>query len=369
MKVGVVANCLNTPHIRGMGRYVQEILRHASGERAVDWRLYGENPSQPLAVPDGVVAERDVFTFRGDRFHLWEQLGLPMHARRDGIDVLHCTEGSLPRWQPVPTVVTVHDTLAWEENESGGVERFYFDRLLPAAMARCARIVTISESSARDIGRKWPDLAAKVVVIPHGIGPEYLRDQVPTPGELQRRLGDRPYIVYLGGPMKRKRFDWALRVLAACDLPGLQLVACGFGADTHDAQRRALPAALRERVHFAPFLSDDDLRALYGGAVAALYPTLYEGFGFPVVESQAAGAPILYSALGSLAELEGPLSMVCEAEDLPAWCRALREAHDMGAGLTARRAEARAWAHRFSWQRSCSAHLAVYAQAMETSRR
>ena len=66
---------------------------------------------------------------------------------------------------------------------------------------------------------------------------------------------------------------------------------------------------MRQRVHFAPFLEDAELQQLYRGATAVLYPTLYEGFGFPVVEAHAAGVPCIFSALGSLAELVGPVEL------------------------------------------------------------
>lgn len=365
MKVGLVACCLNTPHIRGMGRYVQELLRNSTTAPDISWRLYADNPKQSMASPSQTNCSADVFSFRGDRLHLWEQVGLPMHARRDAVDLLHCTEGSLPWWQPVPTVVTVHDTLAWEESASSGQERFYYDQLLARALDRCARVITISESSRKDIVARWPALMHKVVVIPHGIGQEYLDPGSPAPpGLRQRQLGEQPYLMYLGGPMERKRFNWALRVLAESGRSDLHLVACGFAESSHASRRDALPEALKSRVHFAPFLSDAELRSLYGGATAVLYPTLYEGFGFPAVEAQAAGAPVIFSAVSSLAELVGPLSLVVAADDLPAWCAAVHKAAALGARRRTYAAEAKPWAQRFSWKASFDAHLEVYRQAL-----
>lgn len=361
MRVGLVARCLNTDHIRGMGRYVYELLRQSSAEPGLDWRLFGDDPGRPLATPAGLRAQSDVFAFRGDRFQLWEQIGLPHRLRRHGVDLLHCTEGSLPWWQPVPTVVTLHDTLAWQEHDGSPQARRYYERILPAALARCAGIITISQSSRRDIVARWPALEPKITVIPHGIGDEYLAADTPTAmGELQASLGDAPYLVYLGGPLPRKRFDWAVQVLQASDQPDLQLVACGFGAAARQLAQAHLPQALQARVHFAPFLSDEQLLALYRGAAAVLYPTLYEGFGFPAIEAQAAGAPVIFSPVSSLAELVGPLSLTAPATDLGAWVAAVRQALSLGARRQELAQSARHWAKRFSWRQSYSSHVAVY---------
>lgn len=403
MRVGLVARCLNTPHLRGMGRYVQELLKQstrghadaAAGPAAgpgasvgatpdrVEWTLYGDDPRHPLQAPGAPNIQSDVFAFRGDRFELWEQLGLPLRVRRRPPQLLHATEGALPWWQPVPTVVTVHDTMAWQEHDGSPGARFYWNRLQPAALARCAAVITISQSSRRDILARWPGLERKLTVIPHGIDDAYLAAGAggsagsPAPREggadvpwsprarlpavLQADLGSAPYLVYLGGPMQRKRFDWALQVLQACDEPTLHLVACGFGDVARRAGAEVLPAALRGRVHFTPFLDDAELLALYRGAAAVLYPTRYEGFGFPAVEAQAAGAPAIFSAVGSLAELVGPLAMVVDADDLGAWVAAVRAALARPGAERHRLADdARRWAGGFSWQRSYRRHLDVY---------
>ena len=361
LTVGLAARCLNTAHVRGMGRYVYDMLDEARAAPDVAWVLFGDDPRHPMTQPPGLRGQSVIFPFRGDRFQLWEQVGLPRQAEARHVDVLHCTEGSLPLWQPVPTVVTLHDTLAWTENDGSPWARFYWNTLMPRALARCAAIITISECSRRDILARWPALEPKLSVIPHGIHPAYLDTGTPPePSKLQRSLQPHPYLVYLGGPLPRKRFDWALKVLQAVPTPELQLVACGFGEAARPAALAQVPAALRERVRFAPFLPDEHLRALYRGAAAVLYPTLYEGFGFPAIEAQAAGTPAIFSALGSLSELVGPLAHVVPPEDLSAWVQAVVHSLQPGPERAARAAAAREWAGQFSWARSCQDHLAVY---------
>ena len=369
-QVGLVARCLNTEHVRGMGKYVYELLRQSQADGAPRWKLFADDPRYPVLTPGGPQFEIDLFSFRGDRFRLWEQVGLPRRVRTQHLDLLHCTEGCLPLWQPVPTIVTLHDTLAFAERPDEPFARLYWDRLIPAALRRCAHVITISESSRRDILARWPELERKLSVILHGIDEEYFGDdRTPLPAELTAALNGQPYLVYLGGPMQRKRFDWAVKLLHEHPRKDFKLLACGFGSAARQQTAQALPAAVRDRVCFAPFLSDDELRAAYRGACAVLYPTLYEGFGFPAIEAQASGVPVIFSPLGSLQELVGPLAMVVDAHDMAAWVDAVTRAAAQGPEEREVRAgEARRWARQFQWSRSFEKHAEVYERVAARSR-
>ena len=102
---------------------------------------------------------------------------------------------------------------------------------------------------------------------------------------------------------------------------------------------------------------------LYQNAEALLYPTLYEGFGFPALEAQAVGTPVLMSALGSLAELVGPGVAVLEPEDRSGWISATRRCRRSTTQGASPNDAARRWARRFTWEASAAAHLALYRRA------
>lgn len=359
LKVAMAARTLNVRHLRGTGRYVQELLRNTQDADRVNWSVYGHDTKLPFRVPPGLRGQAEVFEFRGDRFHLWEQLGLPLKVRSSGAQLLHCGENTAPIWQPVPTIVTIHDTVPWEE-ETRGLERHYLHDVQGVALRRCASVITISESSRRDIAARWPFLANKLTVIPHGIADEFFDDaQSPLPAVLEQALDGAPYVVYLGGAQPRKRFDWALELLARCGRDDLHLVGCGFGAGTAPLDR--VPTALAGRVHIAPFLEDGELVTLYRRAQAAIYPTLYEGFGFPAVEAQAAGTPVLFSPVSSLVDLIGPLAWTNEPQDFDAWLSSLQEVLNLPAHVKAEKAaQTKVWAGQFSWRRSVERHFEVY---------
>jgi alpha-1,3-rhamnosyl/mannosyltransferase len=232
---------------------------------------------------------------------------------------------------------------------------------MPAALKKCAAVITISECSRTDILARWPWLENKLSVIPHGIEDTYFtEDKGRIPDDLALTIGGAPYLVYMGGPMERKRFNWAAEVLAKTNHPSLKLVACGFGAEARRVALDKLPHHLKDRVHFANFLSDAELRALYRGAKAVLYPTLYEGFGFPAIEAQAAGVPAIFSALGSLKELIGPLAMIVPPNDIDAWVGAVDQTVTMGEHRAELAKAASSWVKQFAWKESFEKHLAVY---------
>lgn len=364
LQVGIDTRCLNTLHVRGMGKYVSEMLAHVASAQKIEWKFFGDRPESAFQAPPGVKGTVDLFDVRGYRFHAWEQIGLPRHARLAGVDVLHCTATTLPYWQTVPTVVTVHDTLPWQEEQSRPYERWYLNSLIPAALAKCAEVITISESSRADILSLWPSLEPKLHVIPHGIGDAYLGTEMHALSrQLASAIGPGPYFLYVGGALPRKRFAWSVKVVESLTPLDVRLVACGFSESERSMAMTSIAADMRQRVTFLPFVSEADMPALYGQAVAVLYPTLYEGFGLPALEAQAVGTPVLFSPLGSLKELDGPLAKILPPNDLSAWVTACRTILDSPASARSASDDARSWAKQFSWAVSANRHIEIYRRA------
>jgi alpha-1,3-rhamnosyl/mannosyltransferase len=181
----------------------------------------------------------------------------------------------------------------------------------------------------------------------------------PLSGEIVAQGVRPPYLLYFGGRIPRKRLDWAMQVWArvADRDPDLSLVVCGLESDARAEWRDRTAAHLRDRLHCLGFVAEADLPGLYAAAEAVLYPTLYEGFGFPALESQAVGTPVLMSAVGSLAELAGPGAVVLPPQDLDAWVAA---AETIRGGGRRRDEAAREWARGFSWARAWTSLAEVY---------
>lgn len=365
LHLAVDARSLNVPHVRGMGKALFELIRRTATSGAIRWHLFADRPDLPITAPQHELVETSVFETRGYRFSAWEQWSLPRAARALGVDLLHAPGTTLPFWQPVPTVVTLHDTIPWQTDEDPAwPPGFYRDRLLPMAYQRAAAVITISNNSRRDILARWPMLQQKLHVIPHGIDERYL-DAEPdfVPLEIGGQHVKEPFVLYIGGADPRKRLTWALQAWWGLSPDVPTLVICGVEPSAREAIRQMVPRQLQDRVIFAPFISEDDMPRVYMRATAVLYPTLYEGFGMPVLEAHAVGTPVLFSDVGSLGELKGPGAVVLPVDDLDAWVRALRlilQSRPMRFGPDR---IARAWARQYSWDACADRTLAVYRAA------
>ena len=367
--VVVDARCLNQTHVRGMGKYLISLVEAMSRIGHYRWHMCGDRPDLNFELPQVPEVYPHVFEWPGYRFHTWEQLGLPRRAAALHADMIHAPATSLPWWQPVPTVVTLHDTITWSDADTTWPPGWYRDRLLPSALAKCAVIITGSENSRMDIEHRWPGLGGKIEVIPHGIDDRYRNWQPERLTDNLERLGvRRPYLLYVGGEIPRKRPEWAVRVAAATEVEDAVLVMCGVTPEGRVSLMDAMDARMRTRVVFMPFVAEDDMAALYGNAAAVLYPTLYEGFGFPMVEAQAVGTPVLFSVGSSLRELKGPAAIPLGVEDLGAWVSVCRQMLASRGSDGRPDGESREWANRFSWGVAAARTVAVYARAMGQGR-
>jgi glycosyltransferase involved in cell wall biosynthesis len=178
-----------------------------------------------------------------------------------------------------------------------------------------------------------------------------------------------PYLVYFGGELARKRLDWTIDTFEAIEDTELLLVICGLPEERHADFIAKLRPETRGRVRLLPYIATDSMARLFQNAAAILYPTLYEGFGFPALEAQAVGTPVLLSPVSSLQELAGPGARLLNPDDRRSWielCNRLVAQYRAG-----RRPDidARRWAKRFSWKEAAQRHYQVYeAAAAERTR-
>jgi len=359
--VAVDARSLNVDHVRGMGKSHYEFIRRTALTGAIEWHLLSNRPDLPMHVPDDS-CRVSVFQTRGSRFHAWEQFSLPREAKRRQADVLHAAGLTAPWWQPVATVVTVRDTIPWQSADEPYTPRsFYRDRVLPLAYQRAAAIITISDSSRRDIFTRWPALKQKLHVVPLGVHERYLEARRDYRSVIiGERVVAEPYLLYVGGADPRKRLMWALQAWWTGGGSKATMVVCGLEPGAHAQIRATVPRHLQDRLILAPFINEDDMPRLYMRAAAVLYPSLYVGFGLPVIEAQAVGTRVLFSDVGSLGELKGPGAVVLPVDDLQAWVRSIDLILRSRSPSVGSDRIARAWASQYSWDACTDRTLAVY---------
>lgn len=345
---------------------MRELILRTASSGSIEWHLLtdGREPSMDLPTTRG--CEVTAMPSYSERIRGWEQWTLPGRAQALEADLLHAPSTVMPWWQPVPTIVTIQDDRLWREGEGSAPPGVYRDRVLPSAYRRAAAILTVSESSRRELLSRWPVLQPRLHVVSPGIDERYL-DAVDDgrPIVVDGQRVSEPYLLYVGSADSRKRVLWALQTWwGASAGTRVSLVVCGVDPGQHENLRRMVPRSLLDRLILAPFLPASEMPRLYMRATAVLYPALYEAVGLPVVEAQAVGTPVLFSDVGGLAERQGPGAIVLPVDELPAWVRTVTSLLATRDRATGPDRIAQAWARQYSWDAYIDRTLAVYDEVL-----
>lgn len=329
----------------GRGRYVRELLtaldRLGGDER---YALYAREPWGDLDPKR--FAWRPV-TARDPLWHL-------MTARRADreCDVFLSTNSYLTAWfTRIPTAVVVYDLVPWTNPDTANRRSATIERAtIRPALRRCAALPCISEATRIDLVRRFPIAEPKASVIPLAADATFA-DPVPAPGHHELK---NPYVLAVGTLEPRKNLERLIDawVVLPPDVRGAhELALVGpRGWDEDGILRKAIDHGARLLGH----VTEDELRALYAGASAFVYPSLYEGFGLPVLEAMAAGAPVITSNVSSLPEVAGDAALLIDPHDTAAIATAITELLSDTALSDSLRRRGRERAALYSWQRTAA---------------
>ena len=369
-RVGVVAEQLLRPVPGGIGRYVRALTDHlpavaAADRGAVTW-IVGRHPAGRLAaaglVPavtcrlawPGRVATRSWVTARRPR--------LPAGVLAE-LDMVHATSAAVPPTGGRPLVATVHD-LAFRHYPDAypSAGRRYHDRAARIVAAEAARVIAVSQATAHDLTELYGVEPGRITVVPLGADPPGPGDQAAA-ARLLGDLGVRgPFLLAVGTLEPRKNLP---RLLAAFgevtdELPDHHLVVAGpvgWGPTLR-------PTWDSVRVKLAGPVGDAVLHALYRGADGLAYPSLYEGFGLPVLEAMAHGLPVLTSSRSSLPEVAGDAALLVDPMSVEAIAGAVNALLTDPALRSRLIARGHAQAATFTWERAAAATAASYTRTL-----
>lgn len=234
-------------------------------------------------------------------YSIQEQFLIPFRVRGEDFDLFHSPTYTIPLFFSPKGIITIHDLIHMLFPKDYGLRhRFYYSLLVRRAVSRCLQVFTVSEQSKKDIIRLLKGDQRRITVTPNGLEPVWGPQPVDTGFRDRYGLGN-GFILFVGNPRPHKNFP---RVLSAFEKLILE--------DAYEGKMAAvglipqdLPEDLRKRVVFFPWCNDQDLRLLYSGADFLAAPSLYEGFGLPVLEAMACGCPVLVGNQGALPEIVG----------------------------------------------------------------
>lgn len=351
----------------GIGTYVRGLLGAAAAAGGHDLVAL-VRPGDEGLLPPGVDAVRCDAAEYGPL----EPLSVRRALARASFDVFHAPHYVLPLFPPRATVVTVHDLIHLKRPEHATpAKRLYAATMLRRALRRARVVLTVSESVRRDLAAFAPDDAAKVRPVPNGVEPRFLAPVPEVEIERVRRaagLGD-PYVLFLGNDKPHKNLDGLLAAFAAAaaGLPHRLVLAGGAAVRAPERRAAAERAGLADRVVDLGVVPEGDVPPLLAGASALAMPSFLEGFGLPVLEAQAVGAPVVCSDRGGLPEAAGDAALVVPLEEPGALAAALRRVlcdAALAAGLSARGRER---ARAFTWEAALGEVARAWRDAAEAA--
>ncbi len=329
-------------------------------------------------VPDGYIANRRwrisaslLPTSNRAMRILWEQAVLPWSALRARADLLHALAFVGPLACPLPTVVTVYDLSFLLFPEAfNRINRAYLSTMTPHSVRAARRVIAISESTKRDLVRLAHVPAERVDVVYPGLEPDIRRvDDATALADFRRRNGlPEHFVLFVGTLEPRKNVAALVQAYAILRRRGVSSHALVL-AGSKGWRYQSIMAAIEQSgvagdIIMPGYVGRSDLPMLYSAASAFVYPSIYEGFGLPVLEAMACGAPVITSNVSSLPEVAGEAALLVDPNDSDGLATALERvirSRDLQAELRALGAKQAA---TFTWERMARATRDVYEKAL-----
>lgn len=369
MRIGIDARPLAGPPA-GIRTYLSELLKAVAGLASNhDFLLYSHRPVA-FDAPNGQFHVRIHRAPRG-LGPFWLQLYGPRLAHEDGVDLFWGAHFLLPLRLPqrIPATVTIYDLVPFLFPETMQPTKYLVTRLfLPPSLARAQRVMVISESVAADVQHVFHLPSDRIDVVPPGVRAGFLpRDPLEARRRVAERFGldpQRPYLLTVGTVEPRKNLLTLVNALtrvppslrARCTLA----VAGAPGWKTSALRHAAAPLVREGTIRFLGFVSHDDLPWLYAGAALFLFPSLYEGFGIPLVEAMASGIPVVASDIPIVREVAADAGLHVTPTDADAWAKAMTEILDDSARQARMRERGLVRAARYTFERSARHLLEIF---------
>jgi glycosyltransferase involved in cell wall biosynthesis len=295
-------------------------------------------------------------------YEAWHAVRWPKVESATGhVDVVHATAVAVPPTR-APLLVTIHDLAFLDDPQRATRHGHRFFRRGAELARRCASLVVVpSDTTARACVEAGFD-GERIRVVPWGVSRHDIAEA--DVERARRRFGlDRPYVLFVGTVEPRKNLSGLVEAVATLDGRGIDLVVVGPTGWNEDLAARVSRLDRTDvRVHRLGFLAPLDLASLYAGCAVFCYPSLEEGFGLPVLEAMAYGAPVVTSAGTATEEVAGDGALVvnpCDHAGLGAAIGSLLDDRDLAAGL-GRRGQARAAS--YTWERAAASYADIYAE-------
>jgi len=359
----------------GIGRYTRELVQVLAAEwPAAQYRLFVANARRAALPP----LPGQNFSWQPTRLserwlaRLWYRLRLPLAINRwtGPLHLFHAPDFFLPPVDAATrTIVTVHDLSFVRHPESvmPGMSQ-HLNTWVPRSVQRADHVIAVSEATRQDLMELYHTPPGKISVLYHGVTPEFA--PVTSAARLndvrqKYNLGQNPFILSVGTLQPRKNYQRLIQALAQLEADVSLVIVGGRGWQVEPILAEIERQKLAARVHLPGFVADADLPALYSAAALFVYPSLYEGFGLPVLEAMACGAPVIAANRSALPEVVGNAGLLIDPYNVDELAAAINRLLGDGS-LRAQLATAgRAQAAQFTWPAMARQLVEMYRQIIQ----
>jgi len=372
MKIAVNTRFLLSGKLEGIGWFSFEILRRmvqAHPEHEFFFLFDRKHDPAFVFAPNVVPIEIFPPARHAVLWYAWFEIAVPLVLRRIRPDVFISTDGYCSLRTPTPTLLFWHDvSYLHEPMHIGFATRWYYRHFVPHFLKRTDRIITFSQSAQADLVH-WFGVSPEKIAVSHGAAREAFQPiSVGKSAQLRaERTSGCPYFLYVGAIHPRKNVHRLLRAFDAFKSQGgsdFKLLLAGrFAWKTGEVRTAYEKMRHRGDVVFLGHLADAELVDITAAAHALVYPSLYEGFGLPVIEAIQCGVPVVTSNVSSLPEVAGNAGLLVNPLSEEALAEALRQMAQDPVLHSAIAAQCREQAARFSWERTAAD---VYAAMLAT---
>lgn len=357
MKIAVDASSL--AGLGGIARYLRALLPRLMALEGHDWVLYSRQP-----LPQFSTARVRADGWPANAGRIASLFGSqPRWTRRDRPDLFWGPAHRLPVGLPAATaqVVTIHDLCWLEAPATMRPATRWLDRLLmPQALRQADRVIAVSGSTRDCLARVFPQVAARVSVVHEAC------EAIPPPGIVKPVA--QPFVLVVGTVEPRKNLARLFEAFARLTTPARLVLAGARGWGTDAPESMAKRAGIADRFSYLGAVDDATLSSLYRHASLLAMPSLYEGFGLPLLEALSCGTPVLYGNNSSMPEVAGDAGLAVDATSVDAIAQGITCLLGDEALRTRLAARARAQAAKFSWDRAALETLAVFEAAVAARR-
>jgi glycosyltransferase involved in cell wall biosynthesis len=366
----VVLNGSQAGNRSGTGQYTGQLARWLpSLAQDVDVQVtWPSNAPRPACDREAIQAfhERDIGGPVSRVFY--DQFRFGRDARGLGGDLVHCPANVGTLRGGIPMVLTVHDLSFLVEPAWFRAERAaYYRAAVTRSVRRAARVIAVSEATARDLCERLGRGRETIDVVPNGVEERFRPESDARQAEVRAAysLPDRFWLFY-GTHEPRKNLPRLIQAWSAVaeDFPISLVLAGRAGWKVGPIVKAVEQSPHAGRVHFPGFLRMEDLPAVISAAEAFVYPSLYEGFGIPVAEAMACGTPVLTSNVASLPEVAGDAAITVDPRDTEAMADGLRRLAQDDALRASLAKQGRARAAGYDWKHTAQLTLATYRKAV-----